>query len=91
MVRDVQLGPQGGVGSNRQWWKGCTQANGTVGTKTGVEISELYTERLGPGWGMQGHKVGEKAEGEGWGQILEGWQSHDKAVHVLGSEDFTYN
>lgn len=40
---------------------------------------------------MKGDKVGEKAGCEGWGQIIEGWQSHDKAVHVLGSEDFTYS
>lgn len=56
-----------------------------------MEISELYAARLGPSWGVQRDKVGEKAGSEGWGKSMEGWQSHDKAVHVLGSEGITYN
>lgn len=87
--------PSGWVGRNRQQWKGYTQAEGKLEQrqqwKLQSMISEQKVERLSPGQGMWEDKVGENAEGEGWGQIMENWKSHDETVHTLGSEDFTWN
>lgn len=94
-VRDIQLCPEEWIGSNWQQWKGCAQADGTIGAETGVETSErgcrAISRKVGPGVGYVTGQVGEEAEGRRLGPDDGDWQSHGKAAHILGSEDFTSN